>query len=646
MGFKVKRGNGLATVGVAALAASLVVGGSGPVGASGATAPGGTWGLSQPLPGLAALTTTNGSLPNGPIGAITCTTPGNCVAVGYTVTGSGGTAIDAPIVATETAGTWGNVQTVSGAASLGSGAGARLVHVSCGAAGGCTATGTYSGTDGRAHALYVSETAGVWSTVVAVSEAGQPAGTYSTINGVSCPAAGYCAVVGDYTTPSTTKLACASAGNCVLADTAGIETAPNAAHRAAVADSETSSGDWGTLTAIAVPASTAIGAVTLSYASEVSCAPGGDCTIVGYYDTAASTPFDMFAATSTGGVLGNEQSVIPATFSSPAIVGLACPQSGYCTLVYNMKGAPEVVTEATAATVRLTTSAPTVTYGSEPVETFTATVSSPVTGTPTGAVTVTGPGGGTLCTLTPSGGTGNCSDAAPALPGGTDTLRATYSGDATYVVASGTATVTVNRATSTTSLGISPTSATFSGKDITVTSSTSVTSAAGTPAGTVDVEINSKKLASCEVQVLTAGKDTCTSLTWVQTPGRYAFTVGYSGNADFAPSTSAVHYLTVSKARTTTTLTLSRATVTYGHESAERLTVSVSHVGSVYSTGKVAVRIGGATICTITLNRGTGSCTLGNTRLRAGAYRFVAVYPGNGDYGASTSASKALKVAA
>jgi hypothetical protein len=352
----------------------------------------------------------------------------------------------------------------------------------------------------------------------------------------------------------------------------------------------------------------------------------------------------MFTVTSTGGVLGNVQP-IRETAAAPFIVGLACPQSGYCTLAYNLSGAPELVSEATAATVTLTASAPAVTYGSEPAETFTATASSPAGGTPTGTVTVTGPDGGTLCTITLSGGTGNCSDATPALPGGTSTLTATYSGDASYVAASGTTTVTVNRAATTTSLGISPTSATFSGKDIIVTFSTSVTSAAGTPAGAVSVDINGKGLVNCDGDVLTVGKDTCATSVGVLTPGRYAFTVGYPGNADFAPSTSAVRYLTVSKAKTTTTLTLSKTTVTYGHESAEKLTVAVSHVGSVYPTGKVAVRIGGTTICTITLNKGTGSCTLGNTRLRAGTYRFVALYAGNGDYNSSASPSKTLKIA-
>jgi hypothetical protein len=89
-----------------------------------------------------------------------------------------------------------------------------------------------------------------------------------------------------------------------------------------------------------------------------------------------------------------------------------------------------------------------------------------------------------------------------------------------------------------------------------------------------------------------------------------------------------------------------KTSVTCGHESAEKFTASVSHAGSVYPTGKVAVRIGGTTICTITLSRGTGRCTLANTRLRAGTYTFVALYSGDGNYNQSKSAKKVLKVAA
>ena len=92
----------VAAVGLAAM------GQPGPTGAQ--DLPGGTWGPSQPFPGLGALTTTSGSVSSGAIKAITCTTTGNCVAVGYSVARSGSTVVDAPVAATETAGTWADAQ--------------------------------------------------------------------------------------------------------------------------------------------------------------------------------------------------------------------------------------------------------------------------------------------------------------------------------------------------------------------------------------------------------------------------------------------------------------------------------------------------------------------------------------------------------
>ena len=61
-------------------------------------------------------------------------------------------------------------------------------------------------------------------------------------------------------------------------------------------------------------------------------------------------------------------------------------------------------------------------------------------------------------------------------------------------------------------------------------------------------------------------------------------------------------------ARTSTRLTLAKTTITYGHENAEKFTVSVSGTtGNVLATGKVTVKVGRTTLCTITLSRGSGA---------------------------------------
>ena len=786
---------------IAALSVTLVVGTASwatagltsPAGAATGTA-GSTWGLSQPVPGLSALTTptTSGS---GGIKAITCAARGDCVAVGFEESGSGSAAIALPVVLTETAGTWGSPQQIAGSAGLGSGKGADLTKVACADATDCTATGVYNGTDGRGHAFYATETAGAWSAATAVSEAGQPAGTYSLISGVSCvsSAPGYCAIVGYYETPTSitvngttttgttvaafildetqgtwettpqsvpglaslsstgnaeltsvscpaqeecsagggiagqpfvvsessgtwgnaqpvtgvsagaitaiscpaasdctaagyydnssslpqlftvdeqqgswgsatllvnpaildayTNLAlgCSSAGNCVITDTAVIGTA-RSGHQAAVADAETSSGKWGSLAPVAgLPKPTSPSTALLSFSEGLSCVPGGNCTIVGFYDTAKwPDAIQWFTVTTSGGGVGNEQPVMPPMAEDPTSTALSCPQTGFCTLIYSQGGDPELVTEATGAGVTVTASATRVTYGSEPAETLTATVTGADGGTPTGTVTVTRPSGSPLCTITLTGGTGTCRLATPGFTGtsnGAYQLTASYSGDGNYVAASGTTIVTVARAATATSLSLTPVKVAFSGKSPKLTFAGSVTSSAGIPTGTTSVSINGRDLLNCDGTTVSAGKSTCTSLIGQIAPGRYSVVLEYSGSTDFAPSSSMTHYLTISRAKTTTTLSLSKSQVTYGHESQERLTVSVSHVGGVYPTGRVTVKAGGTTLCTISLIKGKGSCTLKATKLKAGTYHLTASFPGNSNYLKSTSSTKTLKVA-
>ena len=104
-------------------------------------------------------------------------------------------------------------------------------------------------------------------------------------------------------------------------------------------------------------------------------------------------------------------------------------------------------------------------------------------------------------------------------------------------------------------------------------------------------------------------------------PGSYNLAASYGGDSDFAPSSDAVGTaVTVFKASSSTGLRLSTAKVTYGHEQAERLSVSVTPEFAGTPTGRVAVTRGKTTLCEITLSSGKGSCTLAPTRLGAGKY--------------------------
>src|SRR5262249_56411392 len=97
---------------------------------------------------------------------------------------------------------------------------------------------------------------------------------------------------------------------------------------------------------------------------------------------------------------------------------------------------------------------------------------------------------------------------------------------------------------------------------------------------------------------------------------------------------------------TSTSLSLAAAKVTYGHEQSAKLSVTVTPEAGGIPTGKVTVKAGSASLCTITLGGGTGSCTLAAAKLRPGTYQLTASYGGDNLYNGSTSAQHALTVAA
>jgi Bacterial Ig-like domain (group 3) len=126
--------------------------------------------------------------------------------------------------------------------------------------------------------------------------------------------------------------------------------------------------------------------------------------------------------------------------------------------------------------------------------------------------------------------------------------------------------------------------------------------------------------------------------------GNVGLTADFTGDGAFAASASASQTVTVAQAASTTTLSLSAAKIVYRHERSERIRVAVSPQFSGTAGGRVTVRAGTATVCTIMLSTGRGSCTLSASKLRAGHYHLVADYQGSADLTASASAVKRLVV--
>jgi len=159
--------------------------------------------------------------------------------------------------------------------------------------------------------------------------------------------------------------------------------------------------------------------------------------------------------------------------------------------------------------------------------------------------------------------------------------------------------------------------------------------------GTVVVKQGNKVI--CTMTVVN-GKGTCKVPAASFGVGTSRIVGTYSGPG-YRPATSAPQEVTVVERTTTTTLTLSPATVTFGHEQAGHLTVQVAgqHGGGT-PTGAVVVESGRVTVCVIRLSGGAGTCALAASKLSVGAHALTAIYGGDNSFQGSDSAARTLTV--
>jgi hypothetical protein len=155
----------------------------------------GTWGTAQEVPGFAALSKGGGQ---AAINSLSCASAGNCSAGGFY---PGTFSTFQAFVVTEKNGTWGKAEQVPGTAALNKGGFAGISAVSCGAAGNCSAGGSYRDTPSTAQAFVVTEKNGTWGKAEQVpGSAALNKGGAAGISAVSCAPAGHCSAGGSYTT--------------------------------------------------------------------------------------------------------------------------------------------------------------------------------------------------------------------------------------------------------------------------------------------------------------------------------------------------------------------------------------------------------------------------------------------------------------
>lgn len=324
-----------------------------------ATESSGTWGTAVKITPPPDAGTSNFGLKD--LQGVSCSTATDCSAVGTYNSGS------ESMAATETGGTWSAAtrivapDTVDPAASLNG--------VSCTSAGNCAAAGNYQDAGGNDQVMAAPEIGGAWGqgAHLTLPTSANVSGPLPNMNGISCDAAGSCAVVGDYvdnssdgqamaateaggvwsqavkvTAPagansnpraSLKGVACTSAGNCVAV---GRYEDSSSLGQPMVA-TETG-GTWGQAQEITVGAAANRGATAGAILYGVSCSSAGNCTAVGDY-VDGSGNFQAMAVTETGGTWGQAVKV-----GSPSNAGtdpfgqlnaVSCTSAGNCTAVGN-----------------------------------------------------------------------------------------------------------------------------------------------------------------------------------------------------------------------------------------------------------------------------------------------------------------------
>lgn len=590
----------------------------------------GVWGRAHEVPGSAGLNA--GGLAN--MTAVSCVSPGNCAAGGFYADASQDTQA---LVVDENGGVWGVAREVPGTAALNVQGNAQVNSLSCPAVGDCVAGGTYAGpaTSAPGLAFVADESGGAWGRAqqvpgtVALSDGGP-----AQVASVSCTSAGNCTAVGEagdqafiadetggtwqtaQAVPGLAALSafssnlesvsCASGGGCTAVGYLNNSQVFGVVQQLPLVVSE-QNGTWGNASALPVPATVPSGQDVMAFTPAVSCASTGNCAAGGSYEVGGGATFG-FVADERGGTWDAPQQVQAAdrknnTGPAGEITSVSCATAGNCGGV-GLDDFPTgngiwayVINEVNGA------------WETGKLIYF-------------GAATQDETGLGSISCTTPA----NC-----GAVGGFTNLNSQSEAmavDETPVLPT------------TTTLFLSPAKVTY-GHEQAERASVLVSASLGIPFGKVRVKEGSGIV--CKI-ALSAGKGSCTVGATRFAAGTVKLTASYGGATSFRASASATKAFTVTKAATRTSLTLARATVTYGHERAERLSVSARARYSGTPSGKVTVTAGRTTVCTITLKSARGSCRLGSRTLRPGTYHLVATYPGSANFDRSSSTAKTLKV--
>ncbi|HWE93172.1 MAG TPA: Ig-like domain repeat protein, partial [Tepidisphaeraceae bacterium] len=270
--------------------------------------------------------------------------------------------------------------------------------------------------------------------------------------------------------------------------------------------------------------------------------------------------------------------------------------------------------------------------------TFTATITAiaPGSGTPTGSVTffdgTTAVGSGMLSA------SGKATWTTTSLSATSHSISASYAGDTNFAGStSSTLNQTINPATTTASSSTAVASSanpTVFGQGVSFTATVSpVSPATGTPTGTVQFTIDGANLGS--PVTLVNGSASSTSLTTLSVSGHNVAAI-YSGDTNFAGSTSPTLVQTVNQASTSAAVSSSASSAVWGQSVTFTATVSATAPGSGTPTGSVTFMDGANALGNGTLSA-AGQATFTTSSLAVSSHSITAVYNGDANFKTSTA---------
>ncbi|WP_458086185.1 beta strand repeat-containing protein [Streptomyces malaysiensis] len=267
------------------------------------------------------------------------------------------------------------------------------------------------------------------------------------------------------------------------------------------------------------------------------------------------------------------------------------------------------------------------------------TVVPPSTCTPTGTVTFVISGGPTLTGTLDA--TGQACVTTSDIPVGTHTVTATYAGDGDVMGSTATTPVTVNQASSTTALTITPPSPSC-GQSVTLCAQVTTTPPGTcTPTGTVTFTVAGGPTLT---GTLDATGQACVTTSAVPV-GTHAVMATYSGDTGVAGSGD-TGSVTVGQGVSTTTLTITPASPVCGQSVTLCAQVTVASPSTCTPTGTVTFTVAGGPTLTGTLDA-TGQACVTTSAIPVGTHAVTATYGGDtGVAGSSASGSVTVGQAA